>query len=60
MKKLNEYIKPEKSDENSLIVTSIYIEKRHHDFIKSMKINLSTLIRDFLADLIKENKTPKK
>ena len=37
-------------------VTSIHITQRQLDFIKKRGLNLSELVRDFLENLMRENK----
>lgn len=56
MTKLNKYIKREPMD---LVVTSVNLERKHIDFIKVNKINLSELIRDTIKELIDKTEASK-
>lgn len=53
MTKLNKYIKTPTRE--NVVITSVNIEKRHHEFIKKLNLNMSQLIRDYIDQLIKEN-----
>ena len=51
MTKLIKYIKAEPKD---LVVTSVNLERKQHEFIKVNRINLSELIRDTIQKMLDE------
>jgi hypothetical protein len=54
--KLERYIKNSQGTKVEQATTSINLEKRQLDFLRENKINVSALFRDFVEQLIKENK----
>lgn len=54
MKTLNRYIKNSKGEKVEQKTTSINIEARHLQFLKSRNLNLSHIVRDYLNELIEQ------
>lgn len=54
--KLDRYIKNSSGDKVELFVTSLNLELKHKEFLKEKNLNLSKMVREFLDQLMKENK----
>ena len=51
--KLARYIKSKNGTKTELATTSLNLERRQLDFIRSRDLNLSLMIRDYIDELIK-------
>lgn len=51
--KLERHTKIKPSAEGRLTTTSVSVEKRHLDFVRTRNLNLSSLVRELLDKLIK-------